>query len=500
MTDQKVNQKFGITIKKSKNFSEWYQQVITKSELLDYYEISGCYILRPSCMFIWNTIRNFFTAEIEKIGVLECSFPMLVRKCAIEKEKAHINNFEPELAWITKCGNSDVEPVALRPTSESIMYPSYAKWLRSHRDLPLKYNQWCNVVRWEVKSTTPLIRGREFLWQEGHTAHLRLGDAENEVLEILNLYEKVYEELLAVPVIKGRKTENEKFGGAEYTLTTEAFIPDNGRAVQGATSHCLGNNFSKMYEIKVTDVDENDIYVFQNSWGLTTRSIGVAVMVHSDDQGLVLPPRVAMIQAVLIPCGIEGKFNNPDIIAYIEQIYNELKDNGIRVYLDDRKNVSPGYKFNHWEIRGVPLRLEIGPRDFKNSEVTLVYRHNFKKVKIPRLNISAMIRNELDEIQSELFQKAKAERDSKIKKVANWNDFMKQLNKKNMILAKWCGNSECELLIRKKSEVVCDGEILMGAKSLCIPFENSGDYISIGDKCVNCENDAICWCLFGRSY
>lgn len=501
MTDTKKFQKFGITEKKEINFSEWYQQVLTKSEFLDYYDISGCYILRPNCMFVWKTIRDFFTKEIEKMGVSECTFPMLVRKEAIEREKDHIDNFEPELAWVTKCGPSDIEPVALRPTSESIMYPSFARWLRSHRDLPLKYNQWCNVVRWEVKSTTPLIRGREFLWQEGHTVHLRPEDAEKEVSEVLDLYEKVYRELLAVPVVKGRKTEREKFGGAHYTLTVEAFIPENGRAVQAATSHYLKDNFAKMYDLKVTDVNEKDTFVFQNSWGLTTRSIGIAVMIHSDDRGLVLPPRVAMTQVVVIPCGIDARGDCSEVTNYISGICDELKEARIRVYLDDRINVSPGYKFNHWEIRGIPLRLEIGPKDLKNGEAKVVYRHSSEKKQIPRKNISYTIKEILAKIQENLFQRAKSERDSRIQKVNNWTDFMKHLNNKKMILAPWCGNTNCEINIRDKSEVIADKEVLMGAKSLCIPEDiNSSNNSSIAESCVNCQEHAKFWCLFGRSY
>jgi prolyl-tRNA synthetase len=284
----------GLTVTKEENFPKWYEQVLTRTEMLDYYDVSGCYIIRPYAFAVWKKIQQFFGGEIEELGVEDCYFPMFVTEARLNKEKDHIEGFSPEgnyfifiqVAWVTRAGQSDLaEPIAVRPTSETVMYPYYASWIRSHRDLPLRLNQWCNVVRWEFKHPQPFLRTREFLWQEGHTAFSTLEEAGKEVLEILELYRRVYEELLAVPVVPGKKSEKEKFAGGLYTTTVEGFIPTTGRAIQGATSHCLGQNFSKMFDIIVDNEAGERSHVWQNSWGLTTRTIGVMVMVHGDDKG-----------------------------------------------------------------------------------------------------------------------------------------------------------------------------------------------------------------------
>ncbi|KRH92979.1 Prolyl-tRNA synthetase, partial [Pseudoloma neurophilia] len=353
-----VAPEFGLTYKKECDFSSWYTQLVIKSELLEYYDIKGCFIMRPWSYFIWNVIKKYFTEKIEKMGVEECYFPLLVTKQSMDKEKDFIESFAPELAWITKCGENDIEPVAIRPTSEAVMYPYFKKWLFSHRDLPMKLNQWCNVLRWEVKSTLPFIRGREFLWQEGHSSFYKKDEAEKEVLDILHLYKKIYEEFLAVPVIEGRKTENEKFGGADYTTTIETIINANGKSIQAATSHHLGQNFSKIYDISINNEQNETSYIYQNSWGLTTRCIGICIMVHSDNIGLVLPPQIAKWQVVIVPCGKQ----TDELNEYIARIEKDLQSKDIRVLTDNKANVQPGYKFNHWELKGIPLRLEIGKR------------------------------------------------------------------------------------------------------------------------------------------
>ena len=294
--------------KREDNFGEWYTQVITRAELIEYYDISGCYILRPDAFAVWETISSWLDTEIKRLGVRNAYFPLMVSERALTTEEEHIADFSPEVAWITRAGQSEMaEPVAIRPTSETVMYPAYAKWIRSHRDLPLKLNQWTNIVRWEFKDAVPFIRSREFLWQEGHSVFATFKEAEEEVLTILELYKRVYEELLAVPVIKGRKSEKEKFAGGYYTTTVEGFIPPVGRAVQGATSHCLGQNFSKMFKIEFEDENKQKAYAWQNSWGLTTRTLGVMYMVHGDNKGLVLPPRVAPRQIVVIPLHFKNK-------------------------------------------------------------------------------------------------------------------------------------------------------------------------------------------------
>ncbi|PPQ95858.1 hypothetical protein CVT26_015597, partial [Gymnopilus dilepis] len=300
-----------IGVKKEVDFPSWYTNVLIKADMLDYYSVSGCYILKPWSYSIWEEIQTWFNREIKELGVQNSYFPMFVSASVLEREKDHIEGFSPEVAWVTKAGNSDLEePIAIRPTSETAMYPYYAKWIRSHRDLPLKLNQWNSVVRWEFKNPQPFLRTREFLWQEGHTAHLTKAEADTEVRQILDLYRRVYTDLLAVPVIPGVKSEKEKFAGGLYTTTIEGFIPTSGRGIQAATSHCLGQNFSRpeMFNIFVEDPnDGSKSYVWQNSWGLSTRAIGVMVMVHGDNQGLVLPPRVASVQVVVVPCGITAR-------------------------------------------------------------------------------------------------------------------------------------------------------------------------------------------------
>ncbi|CAI9767790.1 unnamed protein product [Fraxinus pennsylvanica] len=287
----------GLSVKKDDNFGEWYSEVVVNGEMIEYYDISGCYILRPWAMSIWEIMQTFFDAEIKKMKIKNCYFPLFVSPGVLQKEKDHIEGFAPEVAWVTKSGESELEvPIAIRPTSETVMYPYFSKWIRGHRDLPLRLNQWCNVVRWEFSNPTPFIRSREFLWQEGHTAFATKEEADTEVLEILELYRCIYEEFLAVPVIKGKKSEHEKFAGGLYTTTVEAFIPNTGRAIQGATSHCLGQNFAKMFEINFENDKGEKAMVWQNSWAYTTRTIGVMIMVHGDDKGLVLPPKIASVQ------------------------------------------------------------------------------------------------------------------------------------------------------------------------------------------------------------
>ncbi len=327
----------GLSAKKEEDFAAWYTQTITLSEMIDYSDISGCYILRPWSFSIWECIQRWFDDEIKDLGVDNTYFPLFVSKHALETERDHVAGFAPEVAWVTKSGSSDLaEPIAIRPTSETIMYPFFAKWIRSHRDLPLEINQWCNVVRWEFKDATPFLRSREFLWQEGHTAHATYEQAQQRVLSILDLYRRVYEELLAVPVIKGMKTESEKFAGGYHTTTVEAYINGSGRAIQGATSHNLGQNFGKMFKILFEDQEGGRSIPWQTSWGLTTRAIGVCVMVHGDNKGLVLPPRVAPVQVVLVPIFMKNN-DFESLIAYVNELKSALKAAGVRAKVDDRQ-------------------------------------------------------------------------------------------------------------------------------------------------------------------
>lgn len=497
-------QKFSIESSRQKDFPRWFKEVITKSEILDYHDINGCYVLRPNGFFIWNTIKEHFTKEIEKLDVKEAYFPMLVSKASLEKEKDHLENFAPEVAWITECGGKPLEnPVAIRPTSEAIMYPYFSKWIQSYRDLPLKINQWCNILRWETTQTMPFVRGREFLWQEGHTAHLRREEADKEVFEILDLYAGVYEDLLAVPVIKGTKSKKETFAGADYTTTVEVFIPSTGKGIQAATSHSLGTNFSTMFDVTVEDPNIPGCFmpVFQNSWGLSTRSIGVAILVHSDDRGVVLPPKVAPTQVVIVPCGLSK--NTPEeekheILKKAAEIESLLKAHGVRVKADLAQNVTPGHKFNHWEVRGVPLRIEIGPKDLKKNEVSIVWRADKTKKSISIENIEKTVESELEEIHQTMYHTAKVLQDSSIVQSPTVEDLISVIRKGKMAVMAWCGAEDCEDKLKKATEEKDAHGVVTatGAKSLCIPFSEEKPTGS----CSACSNDATCMGLFGRCY
>ncbi|CAH02961.1 proline--tRNA ligase [Kluyveromyces lactis] len=503
----------GVTVDKALDFSGWYQQILTKGEMLDYYDVSGCYILRPASYAIWEQIQRWFDDRIKGLGVQNAYFPMFVSSRVLEKEKDHIEGFAPEVAWVTRAGTSELdEPIAIRPTSETVMYPYYAKWIQSYRDLPIKLNQWNSVVRWEFKHPQPFLRTREFLWQEGHTAHLTKEAAEEEVMQILDFYAGVYEELLAVPVVKGRKTEKEKFAGGDFTTTCEGYIPQTGRGIQGATSHHLGQNFSKMFNISVENPlgsEHPKIFAYQNSWGLSTRVIGVMVMIHSDNKGLVIPPRVSQFQSVVLPVGITTKTSDEQRAKIHENaraIESRLKKAGIRAFGDYNDNYTPGWKFSQYELKGIPLRIELGPKDLEKEQVTCVRRNDGKKIVVSLNDLEKRIPEILEELQQDLFNKAKELFDTHRVIVDEWKDFVPALNKKNVILSPWCGVEECEEDIKDASAKKDDGEEIevddkspsMGAKSLCIPFNQPT--LKPGQKCVKCTRLAKTYCMFGRSY
>ncbi|KAJ1157679.1 hypothetical protein NDU88_010383 [Pleurodeles waltl] len=504
----KKQTRLGLEAAKEENLAEWYSQVITKSELIEYYDVSGCYILRPWAFAIWEAIKNFFDEEIKKLGVENCYFPMFVSQAALEKEKSHIADFAPEVAWVTRSGKTELaEPIAVRPTSETVMYPAYARWVQSHRDLPIKLNQWCNVVRWEFKHPQPFLRTREFLWQEGHTAFATYEEAAEEVLQILDLYARVYEELLAIPVVKGRKTEKEKFAGGDYTTTVEAFISASGRAIQGATSHHLGQNFSKMFEIVFEDpkTPGEKQYAFQNSWGLTTRTIGVVTMVHGDNMGLVLPPRVASVQVIIIPCGITNTLSEEDKEALYKkcnEYLNRLRNVNIRARADLRDNYSPGWKFNHWELKGVPIRLEVGPRDMKNSQFVAVKRDTGEKLTISEKEAESKLKDLLEAIHYNLYNRASDDLKSHMTVANTMEEFQKELDSGKIVQIPFCGEIECEDWIKKTTARDQDtepGAPSMGAKSLCIPFKPLRE-LQPESKCICNKNLAKFYTLFGRSY
>ncbi|XP_068009600.1 bifunctional glutamate/proline--tRNA ligase isoform X3 [Melanerpes formicivorus] len=504
----KKQTRLGLEAKKEENLADWFSQVITKSEMIEYYDVSGCYVLRPWAYAIWEAIKDFFDTEIKKLGVENCYFPMFVSQAALEKEKTHIADFAPEVAWVTKSGKTDLaEPIAIRPTSETVMYPVYAKWVQSHRDLPIKLNQWCNVVRWEFKHPQPFLRTREFLWQEGHTAFATYEEAAEEVMQILDLYAQVYEDLLAIPVVKGRKTEKEKFAGGDYTTTVEAFISASGRAIQGATSHHLGQNFSKMFEIVFEDPKKpgEKQFAYQNSWGITTRTIGVMTMIHGDNMGLVLPPRVACVQVVIIPCGITNSLSEEDREALLKkcnEYRNRLLAVNIRVRADLRDNYSPGWKFNHWELKGVPVRVEVGPRDMKSQQFVAVRRDTGQKLTFSEHEAEDKLKQVLEEIHANLYKRASEDLKSHMVVANTMEDFQKELDLGKIVQIPFCGEIDCEDWIKKttaRDQDLEPGAPSMGAKSLCIPFQPLRE-LQCGARCVCGKNPAKFYTLFGRSY
>ncbi|KAL7674564.1 hypothetical protein ACOME3_000841 [Neoechinorhynchus agilis] len=506
--DSKKQTRLCIEAKKEEDLSSWYSEVLTKAEMIEYYDVSGCYIMRPWSFSIWEKIRNYLDDRFRTLDVQNAYFPLFVSKSALHKEETHIEDFAPEVAWVTRSGSSDLaEAIAVRPTSETIMYPAYANWIKSYRDLPLKINQWNNVVRWEFKHPTPFLRSREFLWQEGHTAYLNKEDACEETRQILDFYAEVYESLLAVPVVKGRKSNKEKFAGAEYSLTIEGFIPSSGRGIQAATSHHLGRNFSKMFDIKCENPVSGEMeFVYQNSWGITTRTIGVMVMLHADNKGLILPPRIAYYQVVVVPCGLKASTSQEDenrLLSYCREITETLRSSNVRVHLDNRSHVSPGWKFNHWELMGVPLRLEIGFSELQTNKVCAVRRDSGEKFDVQRNDEFAnLVKNTLDRIHDQMLAKCRNERESKTLTVNVWSEFVDGLKRRCVLLAPFCGKDECEVKIKERSAVDAADESeqgpQMGAKSLCFPFD-APDMSTL--PCINCgTKDNIKCCLFGRSY
>lgn len=476
----------GITAKKDQDFSEWFTQLIQKAELIEYSPVSGCYILRPNAYFIWEKVQGFFDKLIKEDGVKNAYFPLFIPESLLSKESTHVEGFAPEVAWVETGGSSKLsERLAVRPTSETIMYDAYSKWIRSYKDLPLRLNQWCNVVRWEFKHCTPFLRSREFLWQEGHTVFAKKDEAVEETYKILDFYEKVFRELYAVPVMKGQKSEAEKFAGADYTLSVEAVLP-NGKAIQGATSHHLGQNFSKAFEIQFLDENQKTQLVWQNSWGISTRSIGVMILVHSDDKGLVLPPKVAPIQTVIVPILFED--SKVKVLSKAEEIKKELSAKGILVHLDNREGYTPGWKFNEWELKGVPVRIEIGPRDLEKNQVMMARRDDGTK-QIVNLSVVGKTTLELlDQIQTSLFLKATGVLKDSLVTAETLVEAKKQLENKKIIFVPFCGLPQCEDKFKEET----------GAKSLNSPFDQPK--MKKGQKCFNCGSLAKSWFYFGKSY
>ena len=463
------------------DFAQWYTDIVLKAELADYTETKGCIAIKPYGYAIWENIQKYADELFKKSGVKNVYFPILIPESLLEKEKNHVEGFAPEVAMVTEAGGEKLdEKLCVRPTSETMFSTLYSKWLKSWRDLPLVYNQWCNVLRWE-KETRPFLRSREFLWQEGHTIHETAEEAKERTLQMLNIYEKIIEEYLAIPVLKGEKTEKEKFAGAESTYTVETLMRD-GRALQAGTSHYFGQNFTKPFDIKFQNRDGKEEYAYQTSWGISTRLIGAIIMAHGDDRGLKLPPKIAPIQAVIVPIAI----HKDGVKEKAEELYNILKDN-YRVELDDREQYSPGYKFNDWEMRGVPVRIELGPRDIENNKCVIVRRDTNEKIEINLDELNNKLQSILDDIQQNLYKICKERNISKTSTAKTLEEFEEKINSnQGYIKTMWCGNVECENKIKE----------LTGAHSRCIPFEQE----NISDTCVCCGKKAEKMVIWGRQY
>jgi prolyl-tRNA synthetase len=411
----------GMTVKKAENFVDWYSEVVQKAELADYSPIRGFMIIRPRAYAIWENIQDYFNKILKSKGVFNSYFPLLIPDHFFKKEAEHAEGFAPELAYVEQ--KDEEQKLAIRPTSETIMYDSYSKWIRSHRDLPLKLNQWCNVLRWEVKQTKPFVRTREFLWQEGHCAFATKEEAENNMAEMMGCYQQMVEEMLAIPVIVGRKSRMERFAGANTTLTMEAIMPD-GKALQMGTSHDLGQNFAKSFNIMFKDKNEEDKHVWQTSWGVSTRLIGALAMVHGDDKGLVIPPKIARNKIVIVPILFEE--TKKKVLDHCNVIATHLKEYGAIV--DDRESYSPGWKFSEWEMKGVPLRIEVGPKDLEKKQVVMVRRDNNKKEIVNDKDIEETVKRLLDEIQKDLYLNARKMLDSKIDSARDTKQLVKKLD------------------------------------------------------------------------
>ena len=463
------------------DFAKWYTDIVLKAELADYAETKGCIVIRPYGYAIWENIQNYADKKFKEVGVKNTSFPVLIPESLLQKEKDHVEGFAPEVAWVTEAGGEKLEEkLCVRPTSETIITTMYAKWLSSWRDLPFVYNQWCNVLRWE-KETRPFLRSREFLWQEGHTIHETAEEAKKRTLQMLDIYVDIAENFLAIPVIKGLKTEKEKFAGADETYTIEAMTYD-GKALQSGTSHYFGQNFTKPFEVKFQNREGKEEYAYQTSWGISTRLIGAIIMAHGDNRGLKLPPRVAPIQVVIIPIAMHKE----GVKEKAEELYEKLNKK-YRIEIDEREQYSPGYKFNDWEMRGVPIRVEIGPRDIENGTCVIVRRDTFEKIIVQIDKLETEINNILEKIHNNLFTSCKERMEKKTKVAYSLDEFIKIMDKEQgFIKAMWCGDSKCEERIKE----------LTAAKSRCIPFEQE----EISDKCVCCGKKAEKMVIWGKQY
>ncbi len=470
---------------KSEDLSRWYVEVIRRAELADYAPMKGMMVIRPYGYAIWENIQRALDRRLKESGHVNAYFPLFIPESFLRKEAEHVEGFAPEVAWVTHGGDEELEErLAVRPTSEAIICAMYSKWVRSWRDLPILINQWANVVRWE-KVTRPFLRTTEFLWQEGHTVHATEEEAEEEALKILSIYKEFVETELAIRVLHGRKTDREKFAGALRTYTIEALMPD-GKALQAGTSHNLGQNFAKAFDIKFEDKDQKLKYVWQTSWGVSTRLIGAVIMVHGDDDGLIFPPRIAPYQIVIIP--IFKVSNKDQILSVTDEINKKLKESGFRVIYDPREEYTPGWKFAEWEMRGVPLRVEVGPKDVAAKQAVLVRRDTREKVAVSWDALVERAGEILEELQKALFERSKKFTEDNTHETESYEEFKRIIEeKRGFIFSPWCGSEECEEKVKEETK----------ATIRLIPLEG-GD--AQGKKCIVCGRPASYMAYFARSY
>jgi prolyl-tRNA synthetase len=466
---------------KKENLEEWYPEVIQKAELADYSKVSGCIIYRPYCYSIWELIKCLVDSKLRKMGIQNAYFPLFIPESYLKKEEEHLKGFTPEVAWVTEAGGSKLdERLAIRPTSETIIYPSYSKWIKSYKDLPLRLNLWNNVVRWEFKHPKPFLRGREFLWNEGHTVFATKDEAEKEVRDILDMYYNLVKDYMALEGTKVKKTDKEKFAGAVYTTSIEYMMPD-GKMIQGPDAHFDGQNFAKAFDIKFLDKNEKSEYAWQNTWAITTRMLGVMFAVHGDDKGIIMPPKLAPIQVVIIP--IYKDEDKKKVLTEAKNLFEKISGK-FSVNLDDREHYTPGWKFNEWELKGVPLRIEIGPKDIAKKSVVLVKRDTGEKVSINVSELEKTIVNELDKMHERLYSKSKKFLEEHTKNAKTFDE-IKKLVEGNRVLVSWCGDEKCEDKVKEET----------GAKSVGMPFG-----IEAKGKCVICGKPAKHMVYFAKSY
>jgi len=474
----------GITSKET-DYSAWYNELILKSELADYAPVKGCMVIRPHGYAIWEKMRDALDVMFKDTGHVNAYFPMLIPESFIKKEAEHVEGFSPELAVVTHAGGKELEePLVLRPTSETVIWSMYKNWIHSYRDLPLLINQWANVIRWEMR-TRLFLRTTEFLWQEGHTAHATAEEAEEETLRMLNVYKTFAEEFMAMPVITGKKSEDQKFAGAVATYAIGAMMGDK-KALQAGTSHYLGQNFAKAFEVKFQNEENKEGYVYATRWGVSTRLVGALVMTHSDDKGLVLPPRLSPFGVIIIPIW-KSEEEETEVREFLEKIETSLKSAGVTYKVDDRSNVSPGWKFNEWELKGIPLRVEVGPRDVKENQLVMVRRDLGEKVIKPLEGIGEDMSNTLDLIQKDLFEKAKNFIKENTKSFSSYDEFKDFFaSEGGFAESYWCDSSKCEQEVQTETK----------ATIRVIPLDQPEEK----GNCIKCGKESATFVVFAKSY